>query len=292
MLTAMAQVCAEHGAANVTVAHVVQRAGVSRRTFYEVFDDVDDCLLCAIDDALARATAEVLPAYRAADGWRGRMRAGLEALLRFVGEEPSLGRLLVVETLGAGSGALERRAHVMARLIDAVDAARAHANTGAAAASRLTAEGVVGSVLSVLHARLLESEERVLGELAGPLMSMIVLPYLGAAAARRELERPAAKPALRARRMARTLPPRMRLTYRTVRVLGAVAANPGASNRAIGEAAGVGDQGQISKLLGRLEKLELIENSGARSGRGEPNAWALTPRGEEVNGALTARASA
>jgi DNA-binding MarR family transcriptional regulator len=119
---------------------------------------------------------------------------------------------------------------------------------------------------------------------------MIVLPYLGTAAARRELERPAAKPALRARAPISLLPPGMRLTYRTVRVLGAVATNPGASNRAIGDEAGVDDQGQISKLLGRLEKLELIENSSARLGRGEPNAWVLTQRGEEVSGALTARA--
>ena len=35
----MMEVCVEHGAANVTVAHVVERAGVSRRTFYEIFDD-------------------------------------------------------------------------------------------------------------------------------------------------------------------------------------------------------------------------------------------------------------
>ena len=52
----------------------------------------------------------------------------------------------------------------------------------------------------------------------------------------------------------------MRLTYRTVRVLLAIAQHPGASNRQIGEDAGVHDQGQISKLLTRLHKLGLVDN--------------------------------
>jgi DNA-binding MarR family transcriptional regulator len=78
----------------------------------------------------------------------------------------------------------------------------------------------------------------------------------------------------------------MRLTYRTLMVLSAIAADPGASNRQIAQAAGVHDQGQISKLLGRLEKLGLIHNSGNGQPRGEPNAWTLAPRGQEVAQAL------
>ena len=71
----------------------------------------------------------------------------------------------------------------------------------------------------------------------------------------------------------------MRLTYRTVRVLLAIAETPGASNRELADAAGVADQGQISKLLSRLKSLGLIENIGAGPVRGEPNAWQLTPKG-------------
>ena len=74
----------------------------------------------------------------------------------------------------------------------------------------------------------------------------------------------------------------MRLTYRTVRVLIAIAARPGASNREVADASGVVDQGQISKLLTRLEHLGLIYNDGSGASRGEPNIWHLTPRGEEI----------
>jgi DNA-binding MarR family transcriptional regulator len=83
----------------------------------------------------------------------------------------------------------------------------------------------------------------------------------------------------------------MRLTYRTVRVLAAIAAHANASNRQVADASGVQDQGQISKLLARLEHLGLIENAGAGGPtRGEPNAWRLTPRGREVEHAIREQA--
>jgi hypothetical protein len=159
----------------------------------------------------------------------------------------------------------------------------------------LTGEGVVGAVFSVIHTRLVAKRHGSLLELLNPLMAMIVLPYLGAAASQKELERPApdwARASKRARhangRPASSmgkdpladLP--IRLTYRTLRVLGAVSEQPGASNRMVSDAAGVSDQGQISKLLGRLEKLGLIHNSGQGQPHGEPNAWKLTQLGEEV----------
>ena len=74
----------------------------------------------------------------------------------------------------------------------------------------------------------------------------------------------------------------MRLTYRTVRVLVAIAAQPGLSNSQISQRAGITDQGQISRLLSRLARLQLIENTGQGQRKGAANAWRLTRRGEAV----------
>jgi hypothetical protein len=82
----------------------------------------------------------------------------------------------------------------------------------------------------------------------------------------------------------------MRLTYRTVRVLVAIAGQPGASNRAVATAADVADQGQISKLLARLEHLEVIHNEGDGE-PGGPNAWKLTARGREIERAIRDQAA-
>jgi AcrR family transcriptional regulator len=292
MLSATVEVAAEHGASNMTVTRIVARSGVSRRTFYEIFKDCEDCLLAALEDAFERAAEVVVPAYRGARRWHERCRAALTALLELFDERPDLARLLVVDSLGTGPHALERRRSVLAWLIDAVDEGREEAQKGSEPPP-LTAEGVVGAVLSVIHARLLEPAEEGLPELASPLMSMIVLPYLGRAAAARELVRPVA------RRKAATARPvgnplralDMRLTYRTVCVLMSVGSNPGRSNRQVGVAAGITDQGQISKLLARLERLGLVCNVGSDPGRGAPNAWTLTEGGHEVQQLLAQESS-
>jgi AcrR family transcriptional regulator len=291
ILAAMVEVSAERGAANVTVAHVVERAGVSRRTFYELFDDREGCFLAALDDAVERVCECVAPAYRSGEGWAERVRLALAALLSFFDVERGAGHLLVVESLGAGTAVLERRQRVLARLAAVVDEGRALAR-GGEGPPPLTAEGIVGAVFSVVHGRLLQRDPGRLIELTGPLMGTIVLPYLGAAAARREVSKPllesAAPPVRASGDPLRDL--EMRLTYRTLRVLMGLGENPGASNREIGEVAGVSDQGQISKLLRRLDRLGLIENTLDGQGRGGPNAWVLTRKGRELERSMCERA--
>jgi AcrR family transcriptional regulator/DNA-binding MarR family transcriptional regulator len=295
ILAAMTEVAAEQGAANVTVAHVVARSGVSRRTFYELFEDREACFLAAFDDAAARIAARVVSAYEAEKRWRERIRAALLVLLEFLDVEPETGRLCIVETLAAGPSALERRASVLETVMWAVDEGRGESTDREH--PPMAAEGVVGAVCSVLHARLMQLTPAVrppvvrpgaFVELLNPLMGMIVLPYLGAAAASRELKRPmpprSERPLGGGRDPLRELD--MRLTYRTVRVLTAAAQAPGASNRQLADAAGVHDQGQISKLLARLKTLGLIENIGAGPVKGEPNAWQLTPKGQQIDQAI------
>ncbi len=287
MLVAMAEECVERGAANVTVAHVVARSGVSRRTFYEHFDDRDDCFLATLDLAYERAAVGVVAAYRGRGSWRERIRASLVALLGFFDDEPNAARLLVVESLGAGPAVLERRRRALALLIAAVDEGRGEAKRRAEPPA-LAAEGVVGAVFSVIHARLSSPQPDGLMGLLNELMSIVVLPYLGPAAARGEQEKPIPKRSSEARLLPAN-PLReldMRLTYRTMLVLAAVAAHPGSSNRVIADGAGISDQGQISKLLGRLHNLGLIENTAAGSMRGEPNAWVLSEKGWRVQGAI------
>lgn len=89
----------------------------------------------------------------------------------------------------------------------------------------------------------------------------------------------------------------VRPTYRTLRVLSAIGAltpaqparGSGPSNREVANAAGIEDEGQASRLLKRLERHSLIENTGLAS-HGKPNAWALTAKGEEALGELEGRA--
>jgi DNA-binding MarR family transcriptional regulator len=120
---------------------------------------------------------------------------------------------------------------------------------------------------------------------------LIVLPYLGHAVAEEELAR--ATP--RMQRVALSAPGDplegldIRLTQRTFCVLGAIAEYPGASNLEIAGYAEIADQGQISRLLARLQKLGLVEKRVQATG--SANAWGLTAKGAEVQHAIEAQAA-
>ena len=294
MLTAAVQAVEEVGYTGMTVAEVISRAKVSRKTFYDVFVDREDCFLEAFEQAVAQVRKLVVDAYESQSTWRDSIRAAMERLLTFMDEEPGVARMCVVEALAAGPRVLQSRASVLEELTEAIDRGR---KAGASQnPSAVTAEGVVGAVFAVLHARLLEGSREPFVNLQGPLMSIVVLPYLGGRAASAELARPVRKrgrrSSSRGRSNERTDPLQgldMRLTYRTVRVLVAIGAKPGASNREVAEGSGIADQGQISKLLRRLQRLELVENRGEGQIKGAPNAWFLTDRGMQVERATRAR---
>ena len=293
ILAAMVRVVSRYGVANVTVAHIVARSGVSRRTFYELFDDREDCFLAAFDQAIGHFAQSVVPAFEQESSWRAGIRAALIALLDCLESDRDTARLMIVESLAAGPSALASRGRVLARIVSLVEQGCEQAKRGESALPPLAAEGIVGGALSVLHTRLLQPEYGSLLELAGPLTSMIVLPYLGPAAARKELARPApphhAQPHTSAADPLHDLD--MRLTYRTVRVLTAIAEHPDSSNRQVGIASGMNDQGQISKLLSRLHRLGLIHNTNTPPNRGTPNAWQLTPTGKDIHTTITGQAS-
>ena len=285
IVNATFDVAAERGAANMSVAHIVERAGVSRRTFYEIFTDREDCLLAAFNEALSRARECVLPAYESGKTWRGQVRAGLVALLSFFDEQPLMAGLLVVESLAGGQATQQARAEIVIALTGVVEQGRAESKAPETIPP-LTGEGIVGGVLAVLHSRLAANSKEPLVRLTNSLMSMIVLPYLGAAAARRELDRPTpTSPAVQQAELPSRDPFKdagMRLTYRTVRVLTAIADHPGASNRLIAATSEISDQGQSSKLLSRLERVGMISNTGLAPAKGAPNSWTLTTRGAQV----------
>lgn len=301
----MADEVAHRGPSGVTVARIIARAGVSRRAFYEIFDDVEDCLLETLNWAIALAQARAEAAYARERTWREAVRSGLAALLRFFDENPLLAQLCIVHAAAGGPRVLERRAEVLLELGDVVDRARQR-RALAREPSPVVAEGVVGAVVAVLYGRLLgrggpaggysapKPSDPQLIDLHGELMSLIVLPYLGANAAARELERPPPAPPIdsellspRSSGRAMLELPHGRLTYRTVRVLRAVAERPGGSNRDIAERADIVDQGQISKILARLQEQDLLVNrGGSPHTRGTPNAWWLTERGQSLEHAL------
>jgi DNA-binding MarR family transcriptional regulator len=273
-------------------AGVNGHAGVSRQAFDDHLEGREACLLAAFDQTLALAGDRASAAYDAEEGWVDGIRVALVALLEFFDEQPVLARYCVVGSAQAGPGVLARRSEVLDRLALVLDDERAPAR---GYPPPLTAEAVVSGVLGVLQGRLCKPNPGVLVELSNPLMSFVVLPFLGARAARRELRRPVEATSAVERSVPLDLlrDPGGRVSHhRTLRVLRVIGVEPGLNSSEVGLRAGVKDRGRMSRILARLERLGLIENTRDAHRRGDAKAWQLTASGEELEAAIRHEATA
>lgn len=281
ILASMNTVLGTHGVERATVTQVIKLARVPRGAFYQHFTGRDDALRALVANALARSRTRVLAASEQEAGWQPKMRAGLLAVLTLYEFEPEIGRLCLIHSQHPEPGMQRLRSEAVAQLARAVAAG---ASRGRHAPGALSAECTVAGVLGVLEARLQEQRKPRLSALAGELMSFIVLPYRGAAAARTERTRGSAggTPLSGREDADGGQSAGIRITYRTMRVLAAIGSRPGLSNVEVAEEAGIGDQGQISKLLKRLQAIGLIEKTGGGQELGAANEWRLTDHGRQL----------
>jgi AcrR family transcriptional regulator len=187
MLAAMLRATAQLGYREVSVQNVLEHAGVSRPTFYEHFDNKEDCFLAAFDAVADRLRGRVEAAGEELDGWRLRLRASLAELLHFVIEEPDAAMSLIVDARAASPAALAHRDELLdhfASCLDTAVRAEAPADTQPSA---IAAAGVIGGIEALLYSRLNRGETDELESLLPSLMYFAVLPYEGHEAASEEL---------------------------------------------------------------------------------------------------------
>ena len=178
MLEATARAVSELGYTGLTVAAILERAGVSRKTFYEHFSDKEECFLAAYDVVSEGLVRSVSEAFNGRDAWRDRVHDGLAEFLRVLGAEPDFARMCIVEVLAAGPAALQRRDGVMRTFTVFFDAGRAEAPP-AWELPKLISEAVVGAIYELIYARILRNRTEELPDLLPDLMYIALVPYLG-----------------------------------------------------------------------------------------------------------------
>jgi AcrR family transcriptional regulator len=111
LFAAAAAVFARAGYADATAEAIAREAGMSKATFYEHFANKEDCIVALFDaatelvlDAMRQAAADEI-----ADDPQTRVRSTLGAFLETLASYPDESRTLLVEIVGAGPRALERR---------------------------------------------------------------------------------------------------------------------------------------------------------------------------------------
>ncbi|MGD9737187.1 MAG: TetR/AcrR family transcriptional regulator [Solirubrobacterales bacterium] len=187
LIAAMLDAAATRGYRETNVQDVIERAGVSRPTFYEHFTNKDDCFLAAFDAGARRLRARVSKAATGGEDWRGQVRLALAAVLVFAGDEPQTARTLIVEARAASGEAPQRRIELLDGFASCLDATARELLPLPPDRSPLTAAGVVGGIEAVLYARLCRGEPELLEDLLPSLMYFAVLPYEGPDAAWDEL---------------------------------------------------------------------------------------------------------
>lgn len=178
ILVAMAGSCATRGYNATTIGDVVERAGVSRATFYELFRDKEDCFHAAMELSLADAMGRIVSAYSPDKPWATLVRDAAAAFLDLLASRPTFARMALVEAPSSGGRAFELYAsgkRVLQILLDRgrddpVEEEAIPSSAGRAALSGAEAL-VVGQILA-------GNAER-LRELLPDVVYIATVPYLG-----------------------------------------------------------------------------------------------------------------
>ncbi len=129
LLRAAAREFAERGYAGASSESISRRAGMSKATFYEHFANKEECMLALFDmgaELIQDAMADAARNAPVGDA-RERLRAGTRAFLGALAEHPEFAQTLLVEIIGAGPRAAQRRDQILQAFAGVVDAENAAA---------------------------------------------------------------------------------------------------------------------------------------------------------------------
>src|SRR5512133_2212718 len=170
----MAEVVGTKGYGPVAVADVIARAGVSRKTFYEHFDNKEECFLAAYDagvevmlDAIDAAIRDAAPG-----GPLAISRAGTARYLETLAANPAFAHTFLIEVLAAGPQALERRAAVHARCADQLAAIERAARGSRAQLAPHAFRACVGAIHELVTDHVLRRGAQTLPELVDALVDV------------------------------------------------------------------------------------------------------------------------
>lgn len=182
ILSAATDVFGRQGFDQTPIEDVIAPAGVSRRTFYDLFSGKDQVFCAAHGDALDLLDDEVTRACGETEGWPNEVAAGVGAALAWAAAEPTMASLLVGSLSKAGPRAAYCHDLLVARFAPRLRRGRALAEvTLPPTQEEMLIAGVAGVVAMHVDA----SEEEALAPLAPQLVELLLTPYLGNVRARR-----------------------------------------------------------------------------------------------------------
>jgi AcrR family transcriptional regulator len=189
LLTATASLIDEIGFAALTVADMTARAGVSRATFYRIFENKNDCVIAGQQWSFERLRETIAAAEAAATAeggdWPEAVATVIGAVLAFTARHPGQARLILASSHSPSEPGLARgelAAHVqLARMLHE-GALGFH---GARSPSDRSVQAAVVAAMSLVGTCVAAGELDALPKLRADLIQIVLIPYLGGNEARR-----------------------------------------------------------------------------------------------------------
>jgi AcrR family transcriptional regulator len=179
LLRAVTEVFAEQGYASLVVQNVIDRAGVSRRTFYKIFENKLDCVIAAQQDAFDRLQAAMRESCSPEGDWRARVAAAVASALEFAAEFPGDARLILATSHALSEPELVREGlDVPSRLVELMHGA-AQGSPEVRVANALIERAAVAAAISIVAAHLAADEVEALSALQSDLVQVLLAPYQG-----------------------------------------------------------------------------------------------------------------
>jgi AcrR family transcriptional regulator len=154
---AMVEVIGEHGYHATRVVDVTKRAGVSSRTFYEIFDNKEQCFLATYDQIADVLVRRLERAREDVDTWPDATEASIRALFQAAVENPAAARLSLLEINAVGPAGIERREASVARY-EGFIRDTPELKPAKSPISDAVLKAIVGGLIRVLHSRVLRGE--------------------------------------------------------------------------------------------------------------------------------------
>lgn len=184
LIAGVATALAEHGFSEISVAHVIGAAGVSRSTFYANFENKEEAILVAHEVIFERFLGLVFRACNAASEWPFKVKSVIEAALEYAATEPAQVGILTLDALSAN---VEMAQQVLASTdhMAALLSRGRSLSKEATGLPELTEKSVIGAITAIVSSRIANGEAEQLPELAPQLVELTLTPYVGAAEAKR-----------------------------------------------------------------------------------------------------------
>jgi AcrR family transcriptional regulator len=191
LLHAAIAVAGSEGYTGMTVSAVIAHASVSRKTFYELFADREDCFMAAYDLVAQRALGGMRAAFDVEAPWPEQLRAAFEWALSALAEHPHEARIAFLEVLAAGPRALARRDRALNELAALLTPGFEASPAGAAVPASMP-DAIAGAMFELIGSRLRNGDAGQLPELLPDLLFCALAPFLGPVAAAEALAPPVA----------------------------------------------------------------------------------------------------